>query len=475
MKRICLFFVLILLLAGCAKQAPPAPKPEVPPVQAETIIPEPEPAPQPEPVPEAKPEEPVIRQPSLPDLPDPVYCWGDTAVSRDGTVVLQVPDHSLTLCQDYVSGEPRGILSRFGYGMNACFNGLYDLEGTPVLTGTGFTHCGISGNLFWFGSFYDYTVIRLSDGQVLAEGIKTVYPYTDRVVLAPAFQRAAVTVLDSRTGEETARLESGFQISHAIYENDVIIGLVAKAPGNGSQMLISPDGKPMLGEFYSEIHDIQQNCAIVSTSEYGKTVRLAIDPDTRDVVFRADNQFTLLPQSALVWNGTDFNLVDYHHQRLCDTPLLDAAVYVWDGKAKYVIATALRDNRYCTLILNLDGTELAELPPEQSYQVVPLSPTAVAYTVYSGEGVMHQKAYLYNLETGKEQLLTEGTNLFVYQIETTGGHMICCEQDGNLLLFLNDGTLARDDLGRATYLGGDVFSCQEGLRCLDGSWLYKPE
>ena len=79
------------------------------------------------------------------------------------------------------------------------------------------------------------------------------------------------------------------------------------------------------------------------------------------------------------------------------------------------------------------------------------------------------------METGEDVLLAEGPHLFLKRIETSGGSMLRCKVDGTTQLFLNDGTPVWTYPGSCTYLGGDVFSTDEGLRCLDGSWLYRPE
>jgi len=127
------------------------------------------------------------------------------------------------------------------------------------------------------------------------------------------------------------------------------------------------------------------------------------------------------------------------------------------------------------VLLNPDGTEIAELPAEQWQDVMPLSPTTLAYTIYSGNGPLYEEVRYRDLETGEDVLLTEGPRPFLERIETTGGSMLRCEVDGTTLLFLNDGTPVWTYPGYCHYLGGDVFSCNEGLRCLDGSWLYKPK
>lgn len=476
MKRVYLMFVFLLLLAGCAKQVSPAPvpEPEAPPVQAEVQIPEPQPEAPPEP--EPAPEVPVTEEsPKRPVLPEPVYCWNDTAVSGDGTVLLQIPEHRLELCRDAVSGETRGILAVFGAGIGRQYTGLYDLTGQPIITDTVFYDCGAVGNLFWYGSRYDYTLLRLTDGEILAQGLKEVYAYKDRAVLIPTFRYGCVTMLDSKTGEEAANLESGFQISRAIYKNGVIAALAAEGPDSGKQNLITPDGAPMLNAFYNQIYDVQSGCAIVEVFENGGYVRKAVDLQTQQIVFQSVSSFELLPQSALVETENGFRLVDFQGTTLYDTPLKSFTVYEWGNVPTYLIGTALKDGTFCTVVLMPDGTEIAQLPAEQWTNVTLLGPTALAYTVYSGEGALHQKAYFRNLDTGEEILLAEGSDVLVRQIETSGGKMIRCEADGNLLLFLNDGTPARDDLGPAWYLGGDVFHCEEGLRCLDGSWLYRPE
>ena len=243
--------------------------------------------------------------------------------------------------------------------------------------------------------------------------------------------------------------------------------------------MIDQTGRSLLDVYPYEVYDVQYHRAIVRGFENGQYVKQVIDLDTQEILFQTEHNVYLLPlpHSLLLEREGLFHLIDYRGNSLFDTPMQDFTIYDWkqDGTPEYIMATILREDRQCAVVLTPDGTEIAELPAERWQDVEPLSPTTLVYTVYTGEAALHQRAFFRNLETGEETILAEGTGLFVRQIETSGGHMIRCEVGGKLLLFLNDGTPARDDLGVCTYIGGDVFSCAEGLRCLDGSWLYRPE
>ena len=481
MKRLSFILAFLLCLAGCAGGTQPVPsaEPAAPPTQ-ETIetlpVPEPQtvPAPKPDPVPEA----PVVEKPQLPDLPYPVYCWNDTAVSSDGTVILQVPDHTLEPCYDAVSGEVRGILT---YDNENLWNnnGIYDLQGQPLLLGSDPWSFGCAGDLMWYGGFRNFTVQRISDGEILAEGVKNVIVMADQVALLPSYKYGSIVLLDSRTGETTLEADRGFRPALTFYENGVTTYLSVTTPDGSRQNLIDHTGKPLLDEFQYEIYDVQQNCAIVRGVENGQYVKQVIDLDTQQVLYQTEHAMDLhpLPGSLLIEKDDGFYLVDYQNQLLYDTPIEHFTLFDWeqDGDPEYVVATVLRDNAYCTVLLKPDGTEIAVLPAEQWQDVMPLSPTSLAYTIYSGKGPLHEEVRYRDLETGEDVLLAEGPHLFLKRIETSGGSMLRCKVDGTTQLFLNDGTPVWTYPGSCTYLGGDVFSTDEGLRCLDGSWLYRPE
>lgn len=483
MKRICLILSLFLLLTGCARQEPPAPVPEAdsPPAQTEVPSPPPEaepiPEPELEPEPESEPEAPAAETPELPDLPYPVYCWGDTAVAPDGTVILQVPEHTLEPCYDAVSGNPRGILSLYQDGFVSRYTGFYDLDGQRILTDP--IEMGCAGDLMWYGDFRNFTVQRMSDGEILAEGVKNIVVMVDQVALLPSFKYGSIVLLDSRTGETTLEADRGFRPAQVFYENSARAYLSVTAPDGNGQNLIDHTGKPLLDAFQYEIYEVQQDRAIVRAYENGQYVRHVIDLDTQQVLYRADHgtYMRLLPESLLIEKENVFYLVDYQDQLLYDTPIEHFTFFDWeqDGDPEYVVATVLLDDAYRTVLLKPDGTELAVLPAEQWQDVEPISPTSLAYTIYSGKGPLYEEARYYDLETGEDVLLAEGPHLFLERIETSGGNMLRCEVDGTTQLFLNDGTPVWTYPGYCNYLGGDVFSTDEGLRCLDGSWLYRPE
>lgn len=479
MKKFFCILVMLLALMGCTKNEAVIQEPESPPVQEvaetpEAVEPEPEVPVEPEPEPEPEPAE-----SDLPDLPYPVYCWNDTAVASDGTVILQVPDHTLEVCYDAVSGKARGILALYQEGFTALYTGFYDLDGQPVLTDPAPIEMGCAGDLMWYGGFRNYTVQRISDGEILAEGVKNVTVMDDQVVLLPAYKFEALILLDSKTGETTLEADRGFRPALSFSPNGVRTYMAVTTPDGGKQNLIDRTGTPLLEEFQYEIYDVQQNCAIVRAYENGRYIRQAISLDTQEVVFQTEHNviFKLLPESVLLEVEDSYTLVDYQGVPLYDTALLHYNIYDWDRDEtpEYLLATILRNDHYCTVVLKPDGTEIAELPAEQWQDVEPLSPTTLIYAAYTGEGAFHQELYFRNLETGEDTVLTSGTSLWYEQIETSGGHMIRCEADGRTLLFLNDGTPAWEYPDYCFYIGGDVFTSDEGLRCLDGSWLYRAE
>ena len=470
-KLICMGF-LLLMLTGCAKQQAPVPDPEPapPPAQEEALPPvQSEPAPTPEP--EIIPDPPKVEAPQLPELPYPVYCWGDTAVSKDGTVLLQVPDHILELTFDAVSGKPAGILSApANISWNSLYDGFYTLDGTPVLTDMGMPYFRCFGDLCWYGVPGEYTVQRLSDGTVLEDNLYTVLPVGDCLALQAGYWNDRCKLVDE-TGQTVLELDRGFRLT-AVYKDHGSSYLAMTSAVDGTTSLLSTKGTPVLNEFYKEITDVTLGCAIVWDGAGFQAVSLT----TGESVFSWNQAFTLLPDGAIAETNLGSILVDRQGNRL-DDRLLDNSplIYDWngDGTPEYLLTNTMQDV-YSTLVLAPDGTELGTIPMH-TISVHALSPTTLAYAEPTGTGALLFEAHLVDLQTGTDTVLTAGKNLYVQPITTSGGQMLLCITDEDSQLFLNDGTPARDDLGICTYLGGDVFACTEGLRCLDGTWLYKPE
>ena len=474
MKKILLLLALLLALTGCVRQEPPAPEPEPVPEPAPIVTPapvEPEPAPEPEPT----PEEPPIAEPRLPDLPYPAYCWGDTAVSRDGTVILQVPDHTLELVFDAVSGKPAGFLAQPAQISMILYTAFYGLDGQPILTDTPLAGFHTTGNLCWYFADGGYTLLRLSDGTVVADGLKTVEPAGDVLVTKSNFWNSPCVLVDRMTGETVRELDRGFTLS-LVYRDGSNLYLAMESTVDGKMTLIDLQGQPRLDDFHEGIYDVSQGHAVVLDRENSRTVFRAVNLRTGEAILQRDLAFQMLPDGMLAYTGTGCQLLDRQGLPLNSRTMDDAAPYDWDsdGDPELILGSVLQDGVYSTVLLTPDGTELAVLPTESHY-VTPLSPTKIAYSVFTGGEALRQEARLLDLDNSTDILLTTGSWALVQPIETSGGRMILCEGTDFRQVFLNDGTPVIPDLDTGHYLGGDVFSTDEGLRCLDGSWLYRPE
>ena len=471
MKKLLPLLALLLVLAACAKPQTSAPEPESEPETAPVVTPvQEEPEPEPAAPEEAKAEEPVEEDPALPDLPYPVYCWGNTAVSRDGTVILQVPDHTLELCFDEVTGKPAGILSTpSNISWSTLYDGFYALDGTPVLTEVGMPYFRCYGDLGWYGILGEYTVLRLSDGTMLRDGLQAVEPAGDYLALQPNYWNDRCVLVD-KTGQTVLELDRGFELS-MVYQDRGSAYLAMSNALDGTMNLVNTKGETMLDRFYDEVADVSQGCAIVRDGSQYRAIDLA----TGAVEFTWDQLFTLLPEGVLAGTSQGTMLADRQGNRLYSRLLNSPYVYDWDGDGdpEYILASTMQD-AYTVLVLVPDGTELASVP-DHLVPLRSLSPTSLAYTTSTGTEAMCFEAHLVDLQTGSDTVLTSGKNLYAQFITTSGGQMLLCTMEDDALLFLNDGTPARTDLGPCTYLGGDVFACEEGLRCLDGSWLYRPE
>ena len=473
MKKILLLLALLLALTGCVRQEPPAPEPEPVPEPAPIVTPapvEPEPAPEPEPT----PEEPPIAEPRFPDLPYPAYCWGDTAVSSDGTVILQVPDHTLELVFDAVSGKPAGFLAQPAQISMILYTAFYGLDGQPILTDTPLAGFHTTGNLCWYFADSGYTLLRLSDGTVVAEGLKTVEPAGDVLIMQSNFWNSPCVLVDRMTGETVRELDRGFTLSR-VYRDGSSLYLAMESTVDGKVTLIDLQGQPRLDDFHDAILSVTQGCAVVYDSENGTRTYSAVDLETGTVLFRRNQPFHLLPDSILANLDVGAQLLDRQGQPLnekifgiaypCDADS--------DGDSDLILGSPLKDSD-TTIVMLPDGTELASIPTSERY-VSPITPTQIIYCVFTGADALQQEVHLLDLDKGTDMLLVTDSSFTMQPITTSGGQMLLCTTEEGTRLFLNDGTPARDDLGPCTYLGGDVFACDEGLRCLDGSWLYRPE
>ena len=478
MKRFCLILVWILLLAGCAGRTPPQPEPEPtsPPAQTQVPVPtqQPEAIADPAPItvePLPEPELPAVEEPALPDLPYPAYCWGNTAVSGNGSVILQVPDHTLSLCFDAVTGKPAGILAQSDRVSQDLPTAYYSLDGSPLLTDTPLAGFQTTGDLYWYLQEGGWTLRRFSDGAILADSLRTIEPVGTRLLTQAMFWNAPCVLLDPDTAEPVLELPRGFQL-YRLFQDGNDLYLALESVVDGTRTLVDWEGRPRLDGFHEIISSAAFGRAVTVDRIDGQLCYSVVDLQAGAVLLREQQPVELLEHALLVTRDGGRRLVDLqgqplsdhtmHHASPCD---LDA-----DGRPELIVGTILRDGSYSTVLLLPDGTELAVLPTEDTY-VFPLSTTKFVYAVFTGEAALQQQLRLLDLDRDTDIPLSTETLPQPQLIETSGGQMILC--GGRL--FLNDGTPARTDLGSCRYLGGDVFACTEGLRCLDGTWLYRPD
>ena len=463
MKKLILFCVLLLALTGCRQEAVPAPSEPEPPAVETPVQPEPTPE-VPEQVttetpPEAPPQEEEV--PTLPTLPQPVYCWYDTAVAADGAVLLQVPEHLLSLVRDSVTGELRGILSSpINISWAAAYDGFYDLSGQPILTEQGLLGFQCFGDLFWQDLPGAITVQRFSDQSEVDSGLAAVRAAGPYLALQPSFWNASCRLVNE-TGETVLELERGFRLEQVFTDGGQTWLAMAK---DGQVNLVDLEGNALLGRFYHEILCVAQGCAVVRDG----TTWLAVDLSDGEIVFQWNNPFVLTKNGVLAQTGQGHQLLDRQGRPLSDLILTDA--YVFED---LILGQVQTGDAKETLLLSSAGTLLAELPTALMH-VRPLTGSLVFYAVVTGEDYYEQQGYLVDLATGRETLLTTNSQLQTELIQTSGGPLLLCRNGEGADLFLSDGTAAREDLPPCSY-EADIFSCGEGLFCLDGQWLYQPD
>lgn len=466
MKNLIFLLTLLLVLTGCGREAvitAPEPEPE-PPVSQEPAPPEtPQtetPAPPSNPTVEEPSENPpVLEVPALPELPQPVYCWYDTAVAADGSVILQVPDHLLTPVRDAVTGDLRGILSSpTNISWATVYDGFYDLSGQPIVEAQGLMGFQCFGDLFWQGLPGGITVHRLSDGTEVDSGLLSVRPAGPYLALQPSFWNSACRLVNE-TGETVLELERGFRLEQVFTDGGQTWLAMAK---DGQVNLVDLEGKVLLGRFYHEIRTISHGCAVVRDGQ----TWLAVNLTSGETIFQWNKPFTMTKHGVLAQTDQGWQLLDTQGSALSELVLTDAYVY-----EDLILGQIRKDNGHETLLLSSAGTLLAELPTELMH-VEPLSENLVFYAVVTGEEYYSQKGYLVDLATGRETLITTGAQLQMELIQTTGGPMLLCQNSEGAQLLLIDGTLARQDLPPCSY-ESDIFTCGDGLFCLDGRWLYE--
>lgn len=479
MKRILLLLSVLLLLTGCSREQAPAAAENAPSVPTAAAAPE---AAEPEPDQTPEPMEPDAAPESVPETrsPDAAFLWNNTAIAKDGTVVLQLPEHTLQFIRDQITGKPRWILAADSEGR---YDSIYALNGAPAEIEPALFDT--SGILQWTAHNGDYTVKRLPGGETALGHLDAVYPVGNRIALVPSYKLGSIVFMDPQTGEETARLENGFSLADITFPWSGSGYLPVRSPDGEKVNLVDSNGTPLLNDFVSDIYDVCFSYAIVQTEADDPALHV-VELSTQQEVYRSSSTFILLPDAALVCQGgRQWQLQDWQGQPLFEQNFTDQPIiYEEDGVPLYLVGQVLRGTSFIPVILRPDGTVLGELPADLS-EIGLVSSTAITYSLSVGE---QAEAHLYLLETGEDILLTWGNEIVlsgtleqgahpgrqVRSIETSGGHMFVITVDQQLLLFLNDGTPGRQDLGPAVYLGDDVFSTEDGLRCLDGSWLYRP-
>lgn len=417
--------------------------------------------------------------------PEAAFLWHDTAVSEDGSVVLQTQGQDLHFLCDEITGVPQWMVSLDEAGS---WTGLYALDGTPV-EDFSCPQSSLAGTLSWSGFYGNVSVRHFPDGEVLAEGLRAVVPVGNQLALIPNFQYGSIVFWDPQTGKETLQLESGFHLADPTFLWSGSGYLPVTAPSGDGMNLIDSSGTPLLPSFCCDIIDLCFGYAIVQpdtdTSRY-TVIDLSTKQELSQTVFGQNQEFIALPHSALLCEGDrKWKLVDWQGTPLFSETFWDCPViYEENGVPQYLVGQILRSTEFIPVILRPDGTVLGELPADP-LQIELASSEAITYTISAGT---NQEAHIYFLETGEDLVLTQGSSIVlsasmdlgtgsfvqVRQIETSGGHMFPITVDNRLCLFLNDGSPGRQDLGSAAYLGNDVFSTEDGLRTLDGQWLYHP-
>ena len=475
MKKLCLLLSALLLLTGCAGRQTDAPKTsganadiplsseEQPPITTaaqKVSIPDVPAVQNPEPA----TQEPTVQEPvrtNLPDLPLPVYCYEDTAVASDGTILLQLPEQQLDVLTDSVSGEPRGILAH-----DAQAAALYDLSGNLLLENLYSVSFHCTGDLFWYGGHGDITLIRTSDKQILQENLSTVCTAGSHIFVQPAYWNSSCIIMDS-AGNEVRTLDRGFQLGFSYH--DVSGDYVIMQARDGTEMLVDKDGLPCLPDFCYQVLSISQGCAVILQ---GQEYQL-VDLSTQMILFRYDRPFSWLGGTVLTVGQDDtLTLMDLQGKVLLEAMTGTIADPDGNGVPDYLVCSVLDGNSFLTQIYATDGTLLQTLDCS-FYNVTPLTDTLLLQTKPYGAG-QKQQGWLVDLQNGTETKLLSGTYLNAQPVFTSDGLFLLIGSEEQYVLMRPDRTeFFRCE--RCTYVGGDVFRCtkdgQEGLMTLNGSWL----
>ena len=399
-------------------------------------------------------------------LPQLAYCFGDTAVDRQGQVLLQLPGYTLEILRDQVTDQPRGIAAR--EDVTGLVTDFYDLAGQPLLTDLQADSCGCQSDLFWYGRAGDYTLLQISTGQVLESSLADVRTAGTLAVLQPAFWNSRCRLVDG-LGQTVAELDRGFRLSGVYtWQGQTYLSVTSK---DNRQALVDLEGNSCLGQFYDQVAGITAGCALVRDGGNW----LAISLSSGKTTFQWTAPFVLLPGGALAELPTGgFQLVNRQGRQLYQT--FSSAWVYYDGDTELIFGQLVRDGAYGTVVLDPGGQELAFLPTEL-LNVVPVDGETVFYTTASGKSAFELDGMLLKLTDGTTVQVASGAFLTGQVIQTSRGNMVLCVcEDGkqeSSVLVQADGSPVLSGISACVYSGGDVLSCAEGLLTLDGQWLYQ--
>ena len=476
MKKLMFALCLLLTLSACGQVSPSPEIPAPPTAVDDTSVPEqpaqPEepseqtPAPSTEtedaPVDAEQPEEPAD---SLPPLPQPVYTYGSTAVNDQGQVILETPDYHLHVLTDAATGKARVIARTDDNGL---VSQLYDRNGQLLLDDLSTDNCGVLGDLFWYQSQDAYHVLRLSDGSIVYQDLALALPVDGLLAVQPMPWMTRCTMLDG-SGEIVRELEPGSHLKN-IFQSDGKTYLLLE-DRFGKQTVATPEGKPYFDFVYDEVISVAGTYAQVRNGE----TWMVLDFNSGKSVCSRTSPFYLLPGSILAQTGSrgEWQLLNFQGKLLYSTPLMNPTPL-----GEHLLAAARPiDDIYTTVLLDEQGKELLALPTEAPF-LTSLTPELLFYSVFGDDQGQYQKGILRDMTTGEETLLLEGKYLKAELVETTDGELIFCRgvsQEGAPIshLFTLEGKEVLSDVTVLDYHGGDVFETEQGLICLDGTWLYQ--
>ena len=327
---------------------------------------------------------------------------------------------------------------------------------------------GILGDLFWYQTQNLYQVLRLSDGAILYQDLELVVPLEGMLAVQPMFWMTRCSLLDG-DGQVVRELPPNYHLK-TIFQTGKKAYLILE-DRFGKQTVADSKGTPYLDRFYDEVSVVAGDYAQVRDG----STWMAVDLNSGKTVYRKNGSFQLLPGSILVESGSrgEVKLLDFQGKALYPSPLLDPAPLneVW------MTAARPTNDTYTTVILDYHGKEILALPTEATF-LSSLSPNLLFYAAFTGQDTILQKGILRDMDSGREVLLMEGKYLKADTLDVTDGSVILCRGvslDGVPIsrLFTIEGKEILPNVTILDYAGGDVFVTDQGLICLDGTWLYK--